>query len=128
MSKTRSGLEYKRASGVAVEHRDSDTMTEPTGAEPEATVSSAAEMVKLLMADRERREEQMERLVALLEASAAATTRTPTPTGLGQEKVKVTKLTDQDDIEAYLTTFERLMEVHSAGRRTVWRSIGGYAS
>ena len=85
------------------------------------TASSAGDMVKVLTADRERREEQMQRLMNLLEASvgrdrtappaAAPTTVTVT------EKVKVAKLTDQDDIEAYLTTFERLMEAYSVERR-----------
>ena len=30
----------------------------------------------------------------------------------GQEKLKLTKLTDSEDIEAYLTTFERMMQVY----------------
>ena len=63
----------------------------------------------------------MQRLMNLLEASVrrdrtappAAAPMTVTVT----EKVKVAKLTDQDDIEAYLTTFERLMEAYSVERR-----------
>ena len=109
---TRSGRTYRRASPENISMTESESVD---------TASSAGDMVKVLMADRERREEQMQRLMNLLEASvgrdrtaspaAAPTTVTVT------EKVKVAKLTDQDDIEAYLTTFERLMEAYSVERR-----------
>ena len=72
------------------------------------------------MADRERWEEQMQRLMNLLEASVRRDRTTPAvaPTTVTvTEKVKVAKLTDQDDIKAYLTTFERLMEAYSVERR-----------
>ena len=32
------------------------------------------------------------------------------------EEMKLTRLTEKDDIEAYLTTFERMMEVYGIGK------------
>ena len=36
------------------------------------------------------------------------------------EQLKLTKLTDQDDIEAFLTTFERMMGVFGIDRHSSW--------
>ena len=49
-------------------------------------------------------EKQMEALQTMVEASSK---REATPRE--SEQPKLTKLTEQDDVEAYLTTFERMM-------------------
>jgi hypothetical protein len=37
--------------------------------------------------------------------------------GAGEKEVKVAKLMEEDDVEAYLTTFERLMEAYGVPRQ-----------
>ena len=56
---------------------------------------------------------QMELLVKPVEAKK---TESPEPTRTGENELRVVKLTDRDDIdlEAYLTTFERLMAAYIA--------------
>ena len=56
---------------------------------------------------------QMELLVKLVEAKK---TESPEPTRTGENELRMVKLTDCDDIEAYLTTFERLMAAYSVPR------------
>ncbi|KAL5516316.1 hypothetical protein EMCRGX_G001609 [Ephydatia muelleri] len=56
---------------------------------------------------------QIELLVKLVEAK---NTESPEPTRTGENELRVVKLTDRDDIEAYLTTFERLMAAYSVPR------------
>ncbi|KAL5489211.1 hypothetical protein EMCRGX_G018278 [Ephydatia muelleri] len=56
---------------------------------------------------------QMELLVKLVEAKK---TESPEPTRTGENELRGVKLTDRDDIEAYLTTFERLMAAYSIPR------------
>ena len=102
-------------------------------------LASFTEMVKILISDREHREreiaverERMDRLreeerqrhteeserrirelVAHLQGSIAErTTTAPRQT----EFIKLTRLGENDDVEAYLTTFERIMEVNEVGR------------
>ena len=57
----------------------------------------------------------MELLRTLVEAgtrrSEAASTAS-SGTSLGEDKVKQSKLSEEDDIEAYLTTFERMMTAY----------------
>ena len=63
--------------------------------------------------------EQMEVMQKLVEDRKAAETRTPA----GQERAgregeaKLVKLSEQDDIEAYLTTFERVMRAYEIEER-----------
>ena len=105
-------------------------MTEPSGAEAEMRVS---DMMKLLLEDRKKREEeiaeerrrreeemaaerrqqqeQIERLMRLVEES-----HTREGGRASGDKLKLSKLTERDDIEAYLTTFERIMVVHGVDR------------
>ena len=51
-----------------------------------------------------------------------------------QDQLKLTKLADSEDIEAYLTTFERLMQVYEramgyfAGSTTHWKCTEGLCS
>ncbi|KAL5516789.1 hypothetical protein EMCRGX_G002202 [Ephydatia muelleri] len=56
---------------------------------------------------------QMELLVKLVEAKKM---ESPEPTRTGENELRMVKLTDCDDIEAYLTTFERLMAAYSVPR------------
>ena len=70
------------------------------------------------MAESERRitemHRQMERLQQMFAeqsvATASARGRSTT------ESIKLTRLTEEDDIESYLTTFERVMEAHEVSR------------
>jgi hypothetical protein len=55
---------------------------------------------------------QMEQLQGLVTGSAALSA----PRGSGAEAIKLTRLGEKDDIEAYLTTFERIMEVNEVAK------------
>ena len=102
------------------------------------------EMVKILISDRKHREreiamerERIDRLreedqrhtkeserriqelcqqVAHLQDSIAETTTTGPSRRYNTEFIKITRLRENDDVEAYLTTFERKMEVNEVGR------------
>ena len=72
--------------------------------------------------DEEQREEsrltevhrQMERLQQMLtEQSVAAVSATGRGTG---KSIKLTRLTEEDDVESYLTTFERIMAANEVSR------------
>ena len=77
-----------------------------------------------IAAERERREreeerrvmamqDQMEALMKMVEASLGGKTAGQMQEKtLGERDLKLCKLTDEDDIEAYLTTFERMMEAY----------------
>ena len=120
---TRSGTSYKKTSLMAQEEG--------------AGGVNMAQMLQVLLADREQREEerreerrrhdeemarrehemrqQMELLRGLVEGvnrqGEAALIKLEQDPG-----VRVTKLTEDDDIEAYLTTFERLMAAYEVKR------------
>ena len=121
---TRSGQSFKPKGTSKSE------MTEPSGAEAEMV--RVSDMMKLLLEDRKKREEeiaeerrrreeemaaerrqqqeQIERLMRLVEES-----HTREAGRASGDKLK-SKLTERDDIEAYLTTFERIMVVHGVDR------------
>ena len=111
-STTRSGKRFK----PEAEPEDMSD-EEPTTA---AGAMEAAELVKVLMDEREKREreveqqrkfmqEQMEMLMKLVTDQAKSAS--PGKGAVTVERdVKFTKLTETDDIEAYLTTFERTMQ------------------
>ena len=78
--------------------------------------------------DRERAEEESKRRIRdmtkqfeLLREMVTAHTAHPIATPIGtqreRESVKLTRLSDNDDIEAYLTTFERMTEAYEIGAR-----------
>ena len=57
----------------------------------------------------------MELLRTLVEAGVKLSEAAPTASGgtsLGEDKVKLSKLSEEDDIEAYLATFERMMAAY----------------
>ena len=59
---------------------------------------------------------QIEMLTRLVGEGRADTTReSDAPPEGDRDRVKLTKLTDSDDIESYLTTFERMMTAYNAG-------------
>ena len=122
---TRSGQSFKPKENSKSE------MTETSAAEAEMV--RVSDMMKLLLEDRKKREEeiaeerrrreeemaaerrqqqeQIERLVRLVEES-----HTREGGRTSGEKLKLSKLTERDDIEAYLTTFERIMVVRGIDR------------
>ena len=143
---TRSGATYKptmegeRGDGAPGEGGVSPpSETAGTGSAP------LTDLVRLLMEDRRRRDEeladerrrreleaarhekelgeQMEMIKRLVETSSARATASETrPEGersSGRGKVVLTKFVEGDDVEAYLTTFERLMTVHRV-EQTLW--------
>ena len=62
--------------------------------------------------------EQMEMLQSMVERTNGRRERVPTESA-GGDRVKLTKLTEADDIEAYLTTFERMMAAYEV-EETRW--------
>ena len=66
--------------------------------------------------ERERRIRDMTKQFELLREMVTAHTAQPIAAPIGaqreRESVKLTHLSDNDDIEAYLTTFERMMEAY----------------
>ena len=80
------------------------------------------EMMKMFLEDRKQREEEMREQMRLLrELVVGATQReeaatTPTRVTVESDSVRLSKLTDGDDIEAYLTTFERTMTAYEVDR------------
>ena len=59
--------------------------------------------------------EQMELLRTLVEAGTRQSKAAPTAsvgTSSGEDKVKLSKLSEEDDIKAYFTTFERMMAAY----------------
>ena len=127
---TRSGRPYKAVQAAAM----SDTE------DGEATTSEAgmATLVKMLLEDQKTREddivqererqeaaearhakqmaEQLEMMKAMLDSSLSRAregeTTSSSPRLPNADKIVLTKLTNSDDIEAFLTTFKRLMALH----------------
>ena len=93
------------------------------GAEGEAT--GVADVLRVLLEDRERREKEADERMRVMQRQVEALERLVTESsrrepaahhGLGAGQPKLTKLAEDDDIEAYLTTFERLMAVFEVDR------------
>ena len=143
---TRSGALYKpmEEEGTRAANAPASGQEQTTGGMPEIT--SLTEMVRVMIQDRERREKeiaeertrrdrerdeerrrverereeseqriaemrrQMERLQDMVTERTAVSVRGRT------EPIKLTKLTDEDDIESYLTTFERIMAANEVSR------------
>ena len=121
---TRSGRSYKRS-------EDRDMADGEGGGGPAA--AGIGDMIKLLIEDRQRREEEygaerlrreaemdrqtedMARQIEMLTRLVGERDRTATPT-VERDKVKLSKLCDSDDIEAYLKTFERMMVAYDIPR------------
>ena len=59
---------------------------------------------------------QRDRLMMLVHDSRPSTEPTPAKLLRGVPQVKLVPLTEQDDIEAYLVTFERIMQVYDISR------------
>ena len=68
-----------------------------------------------MAAERCQQQEQIECLMQLVEES-----HTRESGQISGDKLKLSKLTEQDDIEAYLTTFERIMVVHRIEVTPIW--------
>ena len=129
---TAGGGVYDNKIGIALQKGPTAEM-----ATEEGNTVSVAEMMKFLVEDRQRREaeyaaererreaeferrtaemgKQFELLTRLVEEGRAERSGGPAATG-ERDKVKLTKLNDSDDIEAYLKTFERMMEAYEVPR------------
>ena len=75
-----------------------------------------------LVEERKAREQQMQALMHLVEVVTRPSSRVEEGTTGNRdtgrdEPPKITKLSNDDDIEAYLTTFERLMTAHEIPKR-----------
>ena len=71
-----------------------------------------------LAREREKRDAEMREQMQLLRRMVEDSLREATPTrpASENERVKLSKLTETDDVEAYLTTFERMMTVYEVDR------------
>ena len=116
-STTRSGRTFKPLEEDREAMADEETM--PATAEAGSKTADSAELVKMLMQEREKREreveqerkfmqEQMDALMKLVREQAKSANPAK-ETVTVERDVKFTKFTETDDIEAYLTTFERTM-------------------
>ena len=141
---TRSGAMYKSETEGGRVKGAADEDAARTGA-TDAEAAPLTDLVRMLMEDRRRRDkeladeqrqreleasrheevmrEQMDiirRLVETLGArSDARAGEGGVRTSSGRGQVVLTKFVEGDDVEAYLTTFERLMTVHRVDR-TLW--------
>ena len=96
---------------------------------------SVEEMLRVMIEDRKRREEEIaderlrqreenercmaemwEQVQMLQRLVTERATITPTRTRGEGDSARLTRLSDSDDIEAYLTTFERMMEAFKVDR------------
>ena len=104
----------------------------------EQALKSMEQMMQQLVEDRRQREEefaseratwqraaddriremqaQTDRLMTLVRESRPSTETTPAKLLRGAPQVKLVPLTEQDDIEAYLVTFERIMQAYDISR------------
>ena len=118
MSYTRSGRQYKGSFEMSEETARTGTAAD-TGRTETVDVQQLLQMLledrRLCEQETERRLREMQQHVDSLLRVVEKTTSGP---GLGaggshESEAKVSKLTEADDIEAYLTTFERLMGAFS---------------
>ena len=125
---TRSGVSYKRGQ-----------VSEATMSSPGEGDAGVLDLVRMLLEDRRKREveladertrreeesrqhathmqEQLDMIQSLVESSRIASvpaggTRPAEGHGTVRDKLVLTKFSESEDIEAYLTTFERLMTVY----------------
>ncbi len=133
---TRSGASYKRTEPL--EETMSDTEEGADTAPRES--AGVADLVRLLLEDRRKREdelaaeraqpaeetrkhetqmkEQLDMIRSLVECTrtgsgSSGDSRRVEKHGSVRDKLVLTKLSEEDDIEAYLTTFERMMTMYS---------------
>ena len=118
MSYTRSGRRYKGSVEMSEETAQTGTAAE---AGRTGTVD-VQQVLQMLLEDRRQREQETERRLREMQQHVDSLLRvvekTTSGSGLGaggshESEAKVSKLTEADDIEAYLTTFERLMGAFS---------------
>ena len=125
---TRSGLSYKRDSATET------TMSSTESGESNATgTDSMVELLRLLLEDRRARDEelaqgresaetrqskQFEKKLQIMKTALDRTSeeRHGPESRAPSEKITLTKLTEGDDIEDYLTAFERLMTMYHIDR------------
>ena len=126
----RSGRVYQDAKVVREMEEERDEIAGASGRESETTKDvGMAELLRLLVEDRRAREregekqmriirEHMDSLMKFVESSHRTTPLTETTRALGHgpanklDAAHPAKLTDSDDIEAYILTFERLMAAY----------------
>ena len=113
MSVTRSGKLFKAA--------EPSRMEEQMAAILQAMLDDRKQREAEKVAEQKRQEENMERILERLGATTPRTAATEEVRrhGDGRETIKLNKLSAEDDIEAYLTTFERLMDGYGVPR-TRW--------
>ena len=107
---TRSGTRFKRS--------ESDMASE-------GETTGVADMLKLLLEDQERCDKEADDRMRVMQCQVEVLERLVMESGartataddrVGYRRPKLTKLTDRDDIEAFLTTFERMMAVFGVDR------------
>ena len=88
------------------------THTEDTG---NVLLETLTGLIRFLIEDRERCEQEMHKQMELLHRMVSENTA-PARVARDSDSVKLTPLTDGDDIEAYLTTFERIMGTYDIAK------------
>jgi len=110
MSKTRAGTVYKSDKTVikVTSQRSCELIQkEMDEGEPHQAATTSGEkdeIIRLLLEDKKRQDEQMERLMRMLESTHAS--QLYHAISMCQDEPKIAKLMDSDHIEVYLTTFE----------------------
>ena len=114
---TRSGHNYKPVSDTMAEVAGSiadlmkavieDRRSQETQYEEEKRIQREA-----MEAEKAQMRKQMEMLRTLVESRRADEERAPAIRNTSASDAKLVKLSEQDDIESYLTTFERIMRAY----------------
>ena len=121
---TRSGRQYKddpRAEAMAEEGETRESVGGGPGMVPEGGHEDGAlvTMFRMMQAQQEQQQRVMEMQVNVLrsvlergaEREAEGALRPRQRAGEAAEQIKLTRLSEADDMEAYLTTFERMMRL-----------------
>ena len=131
---TRSGHTYRAMEETPQQHEARETSTTPQTSTSH-DLSSLAQMMQAMLEDRrlceaeiaedhrQRECENEERMRGMREQiemlQRLVSERRPAATHHTREELRLTRLTEQDDIEAYLLTFARMMQAHEI-ERTRW--------
>ena len=111
---TRSGATYKSTMSTQNTHAE-NASGEQAPTPGDVPPVSLPGLVRFLIEDRERREHEMHKQMELLHRLVSETAA-PARRVLETDAVKLTRLSDSDDIEAYLTTFERMMGAYDIAK------------
>ena len=108
---TRSGLQYKRTNSEGAEQATMEQMLKTMEKMMEQLMEERRKREEEFATEREARESQMDVLMKLVSESHKAAAPAATPMS-GRPQLKLVPLTQDDDIESFLVTFERIMTAY----------------